>query len=68
MSDPIDEGSDTAQLFLDVAIRNASVVAPRLPFTGGCHYCGDPVERPALFCNNECSDDYDYLKKRQAQA
>lgn len=68
MSDPIDEGSETAELFLNVAIQNARVAEPALPFIGGCHYCGDPVESPARFCNSDCTEDYAWLQKRRAQA
>lgn len=68
MSCPIDEGSETAQLFLDVAIKNIRTAPKPLAFSGGCYNCGDPVEYPALFCDHECGADYEHRQARLAQS
>lgn len=45
----------------EAAQREASIKAacantgPRLLHIGECHYCGDEVEEPKLFCNGTCA-------------
>lgn len=63
MSDEADKGNDTAELFLDVALRNQKV-SPRLPkLTGRCLNCDDQVDPWSHFCDVECGQDFE---KRQA--
>jgi hypothetical protein len=32
---------------------------PELPVTGECHYCGETIRAPRLFCESGCRDDYE---------
>lgn len=33
--------------------------AARLPATGSCHFCQDPVVETLLFCDADCRDDFE---------
>lgn len=36
----------------------------RLPATGSCYYCREPLDK-ALFCDADCRDDYEKTQKAQ---
>jgi hypothetical protein len=65
MSDEADKGNDTAELFLDVALKNQKA-APRLPkLTGRCLNCREQVDPWSHFCDVDCGADWE---KRQSRA
>ena len=37
--------------------RKAVRPTQELERTGFCHWCGEPVQLAAVFCNKECSDE-----------
>lgn len=56
MADEADRANDTAQQTLDMAL----MVRRRVPAAIGlCHYCAEPVNGEALFCDIGCRDDWD---------
>lgn len=58
-SDPLDEGSEAAELFLRAALSRKKPSGNLKP-VGACHYCTSPVRPGLLFCpGGECSDDWD---------
>lgn len=60
-ADPIDNGQETDQFLLQVALRNAKA-ATVLPNKGSCYNCDDDI-RQGLFCCPECRDDYEKREK-----
>lgn len=38
----------------------------QLSHTGKCHYCEEPLKQ-GLFCNIDCSSDYEWLKKCESK-
>lgn len=59
--DVLDAGTETAQFFLDMALRKQRAQGVLLAFTGKCHNCDDEVEAPARFCGGTsgCQEDYE---------
>ena len=59
---PIDQAAATSELFLRLELQNAADPA-RLPvWTGYCLNCGEKVDAPLLFCDDEedgCRKDYE---------
>lgn len=75
MADEADLGNEQAERFLREAIINRPV-APKLPPKGHCYYCecefddshpnfvaNDPLFSQKLFCDKECSEDFDREQK-----
>lgn len=64
MSDEVDSSVIVEDVYLQaaisVAIRNKE---PVLPAVGTCYNCKDPVENNQLFCDIDCSMDYEKLKR-----
>lgn len=64
MSDVIDQGNDTAELFLRAALANRD--RTELKPCGHCHYCSDSVPEGHLFCpESECPDDWHEEERRK---
>jgi hypothetical protein len=61
MADIVDQGNDSADLFLEVAMKNRE--RNKLPFTGTCHNCEDDIETNQHFCCVECRNDYESREK-----
>lgn len=65
MADEADLANDQADRWLDRALAQAAAAGPRLAPKGHCHYCetefnmADPVESKKLFCDADCSADYE---------
>lgn len=58
--DDVDHANDRAEAERDRLAKLASAhAAHRMQPTGQCAYCGEDVEAPKLFCDIECSRDYD---------
>lgn len=57
MADEIDRASD-----LETAERDALIAAirarPSMPCVGHCYNCGSEVANNILFCDSDCSKDY----------
>ena len=66
MPDIVDAASRQEMFSLDTAITNArNSTATKLLKIGVCHYCLEKVDKDKLFCDIECSNDYELLKKRK---
>ena len=68
--DIIDQASQVAEAELARNIREAAVTKLTLP-TGVCLYCGEAVEDHRSFCDEDCRDDWSYLRdcdKRNGRA
>ncbi|QGH72805.1 MAG: DNA-directed RNA polymerase subunit alpha [Podoviridae sp. ctLUJ1] len=66
MPDIIDAASRQELFSLNTAINNArNNTAHKLPKIGLCHYCLEKVEKGKLFCDIECSSDYELEQKRK---
>lgn len=64
MSDNADLAQEYEEVALIVARINHNYSAlQRLPRTGFCHYCKEPIEKEKLFCDADCRDDYEWEQK-----
>lgn len=37
----------------------------RVQPSGQCHYCEAHIEKPKLFCDGECAEEYETMKRQQ---
>lgn len=65
MADEADLANDQADRWLGRALANAAASGPRLAPKGSCYYCehdfdtSNPAEAKKLFCDSECSSEYE---------
>ncbi len=66
MPDEIDLANEQSERWLNQALANIGKGGPRLAPRGSCHYCEtdfdpktDPDAARKLFCDGECSHDYE---------
>lgn len=52
-----------ARMEREEALRPKLPTGPLLPRTGFCHWCEEVVPEGAVFCNRECSEDYERISK-----
>lgn len=66
-SDPADEAAHIEEQFTQRSIEAVLRAGnqPQLPFTGRCHDCGDTVQDPRRFCDEECAQEWEYVQKRK---
>lgn len=58
MSDELDRLAENEQVILDKQIKHARTSATdRLPVTGRCHFCEEPIGEKK-FCDEHCSKDW----------
>lgn len=65
MADIIDQANDTADLYLNAALRkqqHEDIVTPS--GIGMCLSCGEPVEGDRRWCDKDCRDDWQVETKR----
>ena len=62
--DILDVASELEEKERAAAIQAALNNVTRLPAIGFCHYCEEEVEGNKVFCDHECSADYEHLQKR----
>ncbi len=56
MADVIDEGNQTAELFLEAALTRRQPEAPQS--VGFCLNCGEPTPYGHRWCDKDCRDDW----------
>ena len=63
MSDQCGQADRIIEMNLNVGIASARNYRREIDPCGFCHNCHDLVDYPSqLFCNSECSDDYEKRK------
>lgn len=73
LADEADLANETADRWLSRALANASASGPSLTPKGQCYFCehefnmDDPVERLKLFCDSDCSSDYEREQRLKAR-
>lgn len=71
MSERFPDDTDRANALMDaereslVAAARAQVGMNQLKPDGECHWCGDEIARPRLFCDAGCASDWDMARKRR---
>lgn len=62
MPDEIDVSAEQYSDWLANRVENTRRAAAERPLTpnGLCHNCDDPVKEGLLFCDADCTRDYDY--------
>jgi hypothetical protein len=48
---------------LSVALARRKQGPGLLP-VGGCHYCGEEINLPKLFCDSECAEEWETERRR----
>jgi hypothetical protein len=72
MADEIDQANEQAERWLNQALTNRSA-EPKLQPKGSCHYCeadfdkADPDFAKKLFCDSDCSKDYEEEKRLKSR-
>ncbi len=64
MPDEADRAQPHIEAAIDEAVAKARTVADGLPPINECHACAAPVRGFALFCDDECREDWDYFAQR----
>lgn len=54
-ADQLDEAAAREQQMIEIALANRP--APKMTFTGECHWCEEPIAT-GQFCSPECRDDH----------
>lgn len=54
-ADQLDEAAAREQQMIEVALANRP--APKMVFTGECHWCEEPIDS-GHFCSAECREDH----------
>lgn len=66
--DQIDQAEQSIELVKSSKINEIrKQTMTKLPYTGFCHYCDEPVKEGALFCDANCAEDYDWYQKLKKQ-
>jgi len=68
MADDVDLACDLEQIFTEQAIAANRKTLVKFAFTGECRNCSNPVESPKIFCDSECSAEYEWYAKRSRGA
>jgi RNA polymerase-binding transcription factor DksA len=64
MADEADRAQEETERALARAIAHARARTDEaLPFTGVCHWCGEPVEHPRRWCSAECRDEWEAAQR-----
>lgn len=64
-ADPVDKASQVEEEMRQRSIEAARTQQVRVKPTGYCHNCAEAVEQPKLFCDPECSEDYERVKRAE---
>jgi len=65
MRDPADLSQDNIETYLASAIA-AARCGTHLESDGHCAFCDEPVPVGVVFCDRDCRDDYERLKRSEA--
>ena len=66
MADEADTAQQVIEESLQRSIQSARIKAESaLPYTGRCHACGSLVSMKKRFCDQECSEEYEWIKSRE---
>lgn len=63
MPDDVDVTTEREEKMM--ALLRRRVPVNELEPTGGCHWCGEPVEHPKKFCDQLCAEDFENHKRMQ---
>lgn len=67
-ADPMDRATVESERLLEEQLRVARSAKPiSLPATGKCHNCDGGVQPTHRFCDSDCRDDYERMKRSRAQ-
>jgi hypothetical protein len=65
MSDAADEAFYLEQEAIRAGLAAKAKQSRGLPYTGLCHNCDEPVEKPRAFCDEDCRDDFELRAERK---
>ena len=63
-SDESDRATELEEAERDFLVSQARRAArnPGIKPKGACHFCGEDVPEPRLFCDSDCADGFDKLQ------
>ncbi len=64
MADEADRAQPHIDAAIEDAVAKARTVVDNLPPIHQCHACAAPVQGRALFCDDECREDWHYFASR----
>jgi hypothetical protein len=67
-ADPVDRAVVEQDRLLEDQLRRArEKPVERLAYIGRCWNCSEPLAEPLRFCDADCRDDYEKIKRSRAQ-
>lgn len=67
-ADPVDRAVVEQERLLEEQLRLArEKPVHRLTYIGRCHNCSEPLAEPLRFCDVDCRDDHEKIKRSRAQ-
>jgi hypothetical protein len=65
LADPLDQAAQFQAEAIDREVRNILNKQPsKLTAIGLCHWCREPLETKQLFCDTDCSDDFEKSRRK----
>ncbi|MDI3304629.1 MAG: hypothetical protein QJR04_25105 [Burkholderia multivorans] len=64
--DDADRAQEQAELEMELR-RRARKYEPTLKPCGACHFCSEPIADARLFCDADCRDDYERMKRAEVR-
>lgn len=66
-ADPVDRAVVEQERLLEEQLRQARKPQHTLLYSGSCYNCLEPLAHPDRFCDADCRDDYEKIKRSRAQ-
>lgn len=63
MTDQIDQAQSYIDHTIQVGIANAIQAPQEIQSKGACHNCGESVSGGSLFCDSDCRDDWEKIRR-----
>lgn len=67
-ADPVDRAVVEQERLLEEQLRLArNKPVEYLPYIGSCHNCREPLAEPLRFCDVDCRDDHEKIRRSREQ-
>ena len=66
-ADPVDRAVVEQERLLEEQLRLARKPVETLAYIGSCHNCHEPLAEPLRFCDSDCRDDHEKIKRSRSQ-
>lgn len=65
MADVADQAAHAQSVLEAQALSRRQDTSNRPTPNGECHYCGELVDHPKIFCDADCANDWHYEQERK---